>query len=86
MNTTFINNYLDGTTVFKDPKGTQYAFTYATTVGALPTTVGVENHYTYIHVYSNAKCNGENTESVAPARNIAISIILEGGGVYCVDS
>ena len=36
-----------------------------------------------IYVYTNAKCNGENPEFVSGNRKIAITIKLEGAGIYC---
>ncbi len=41
-----------------------------------------DNGFT-IHVYTNAKCNGEMIQNVAGGRNVAFQYKLEGGGVYC---
>ena len=36
-----------------------------------------------IHIYTNAKCDGENPVYVNGDRKIAIRIKLEGAGIYC---
>ena len=36
-----------------------------------------------ISVYSNARCNGESPEYVQGDRKIAITLKLEGAGIYC---
>ena len=95
FNNTFITQYLQaGGDTFNDPStGATYVIqdvtncTNATTcpgttdVGNLATTDAAERGR--IHVYANAKCNGENPEYINGNNKIAIRIKLEGAGIYC---
>ena len=36
-----------------------------------------------MHIYRNAKCDGEAVTEGTGARNLAIQFKLEGGGIYC---
>ncbi len=77
----FISSYMTvGGDTFSDPSGTAYSFA-AGTVGTLPT--GNSN---VIYFFANAKCNGENTVAGTGASKVAISMKLEGGGVYCLNN
>ena len=77
----FISSYMTvGGDTFSDPSGTAYSFA-AGTVGTLPT--GNSN---VIHFFASAKCNSENTQAVNGASKVAISMKLEGGGVYCLNN
>ncbi len=94
FNDTFITQYLQaGGDTFNDPStGTVYTIqdvfncaaatcTGATDVGNLATTDATDRGR--VHVYVNAKCNGENPEYINGERKIAIRIKLEGAGIYC---
>ena len=78
---TFKSSYLTvGGDTFADPSGPAYVFT-AGTVGTLPT--GSSNT---IYYFANAKCNGENTVAGDGSSKVAVSLKLEGGGVYCLNN
>lgn len=94
FDTSFIGSYLEaGGDTFADPStGQTYSIqdvTICTTadctgnadVGSVGTTDATERGR--IHVYVNAKCNGENPEYINGDRKIAIRIKLEGAGIYC---
>ena len=79
--TSFISSYMTvGGDTFSDPSGAAYSFA-AGTVGILPT--GDSN---VIHFFASAKCSGEHARAVNGASKVAISMKLEGGGVYCLNN
>ena len=76
---------------FSDPSsGNTYQFEAATTVctaandgcpqGSTGDDMGV------VHVYTNAKCNGENPEYINGNNRVAFTINLEGAGIYCTNN
>jgi hypothetical protein len=71
-----------------DPSGVIYVPAFsAATVGVIPTIrTNPGSGGIYVYVYRNAKCDGENTTAGIGPNNIALSMILEGGGVYCVNN
>ena len=69
---------------FQDPTGTNYTFV-AGTVGTLPTAYS-DTNVGQISYFENARCTGENTEAGGGANKVAVSIPLEGGGVYCLNN
>lgn len=84
--TTFINNYLKaGNDTFSDPStGSTYTIADVTECASgscqnksVSTDVG------RIHVYTNATCSGENPSYSQGNRKIAITLKLEGAGIYC---
>ena len=82
----FRTNYLNsGGDTFMDPDGSTYVFANGS-IGTIPTTVKSASGNTVIWKVTGAKCNGENTEAVSGANQMALSMKLEGGGVYCVNN
>lgn len=86
--TDFINNYLKaGGDTFQDPStGTDYKVVKVTKCksgSCTNTTTGDNAQMGKISVYSNARCDGENPSYVQGDRKIAITIKLEGAGIYC---
>ena len=82
-----VGNYLkvSGDT-FADPDGSGYSFVWGT-VGTIPTKRKSDaTGNTLIYRFSNAKCDKENTVAKTRSNNVALSIMLEGGGVYCVNN
>lgn len=92
FNTVLRNNYLTaGGGIFEDPDGGSYLFYGEHGVGSLPTnrkwwTSTYPSDSTVIYVFYGARCNGENTEPKSGVNNIAFSIVLESGGVYCISN
>ena len=82
-----VPNYLEvGGDDFRDPSGLPYRISSGT-IGAVPLrATNSEKDYYIIRVYRGARCVGENTEAFGSDNNIAFSIKLEGGGVYCVNN
>lgn len=85
---TFIDNYLKaGNDTFSDPStGADYhiyKFTKCTSSTCASATTGNGAKMGEVSVYSNAKCNGESPTYVQGDRKIAITIKLEGAGIYC---
>ena len=86
--TTFIDNYLKaGGDTFADPStGGDYTivkFTKCSSGSCASTTTGDDADMGEISIYSNATCNGESPSYVQGDRKIALTIKLEGAGVYC---
>ena len=86
----FIKNYLEaGGDSFNDPStGERYIIQRVCSFGG----TGCADPYNgenadgamgHIYVYTGAKCNGESVEATQGARKIAITLKLEGAGVYC---
>lgn len=77
----FVTSYLNvGGDVFQDPNGSPYS--YVTGTGAAPTIGG--NGIAGIRYATSARCGGGGAISGGgSARQIAVSIALEGGGAYC---
>ena len=85
-NTDFKNAYLlVGGDTFKDPDGSGYAFAWGTR-GTIPTVRKSDGGSTIIWLFYNGKCEGENAILSDGANKIAASMVLEGGGVYCVNN
>ena len=84
---TLLTSYLrTGGDQFQDPAGTNYTFVGGT-VGTLPAAFGATGHTVgAISYFTNARCNGENTTAGGGANKVAVSIALEGGGVYCLNN
>lgn len=94
----FTSDYLRvGGDEFRDPDGSRYilAWTFISggvegnaVVGTLPTVrkVHESSPSAVIWIYLSAKCNGSITEPVVGSSKVAFSIVLEGGGVYCVNN
>jgi prepilin-type N-terminal cleavage/methylation domain-containing protein len=87
-----VPNYLEvGGDDFRDPSGLPYRISSGT-IGTAPIRAtnlaedSAEDYYYIIRVYRGARCVGENTEAFGSDNNIAFSIKLEGGGVYCVNN
>ncbi|MBO7717937.1 type II secretion system protein [Candidatus Saccharibacteria bacterium] len=85
--TSFISDYLQaGGDTFNDPStGSVYtiaSFTDCSQACSQKTT-GDDAKMGIISVYSNATCDGEDPTYVQGNRKIAITIKLEGAGVYC---
>ena len=82
----FVSNYLEvGGDSFNDPStGTSYEIE-----DVRDCTTDCSNQSNgndvmgKIYVYTNARCEGENPVKIQGARKIAITIKLEGAGVYC---
>ena len=70
-----------GGDIFTDPSGSEYTFALGT-VGTKPPGAS----YNTIYYFANAKCAGENTTTGGGANKVAVSIVLEGGGVYCLNN
>lgn len=82
-----VPNYLEvGGDDFRDPSGLPYRISSGT-IGTVPLRAidSAEGFY-IIRVYIGARCVGENTEAFGSDNNIAFSMKLEGGGVYCVNN
>ena len=82
----FLRNsgYLGDVENFKDPDGQPYSVVLGE-VGVLPT-VRKTSAYSLMYRFLNARCDGENTVPKPGINNFAISIVLEGGGVYCTSN
>lgn len=86
MNALRDNGYLGRASEFKDPDGQLYTVGWGE-VGVVP--INRKNStgsHTMIYRFANAQCDGENTVHKSGANSFAISIVLEGGGVYCVSN
>ena len=86
--TQFITDYLTvGGDSFNDPStGATYTIagsTKCTTSACENKTTGDNATMGKIWVYTNATCNGETPQYVQGDRKIAITIKLEGAGIYC---
>lgn len=86
-NDPFIKQYLlAGGDTFQDPStGATYnvvKFTKCTSSACANNTTSASNMGD-LSVYSNATCDGENPKFVQGDRKIAITINLEGAGIYC---
>lgn len=79
---TFRTTYLEvaGDT-FTDPNGTDYNFTTTT---AMQTSFVADNRL--IRVDVGATCNGETITTGQGARKVAFRMVLEGGGIACVNN
>ena len=90
--TNFITQYLEaGGDTFNDPSlGTTYTIVDEGACSASDCVLEADygdvlddTERGIIHVYTNAKCDGEDAVYVQGDRKIAIRIKLEGAGVYC---
>lgn len=93
----FVDNYLKaGGDTFTDPDGEDYviasvcpsfnASTSDTTPDACKDITSQSGGAIFdhkIHIYQNAKCDGEAVAQGTGTRNLAIQYKLEGGGIYC---
>ena len=87
FNTTLYNNYLNtGGDTFKDPDGENYIFYGDLSIGNLPNSRKSADGKTLICVFKSGKCDGERTVSAGGDNKVALSMVLEGGGVYCVNN
>ncbi len=78
----FASNYLTGTSEgFVDP---QTGNTYQIKIANPATTVSSDTGT--FHYHKGYKCNGETVQAGTGNRQAAITIKLEGSGVYCLDS
>ena len=81
-----IPNYLESSgDTFIDPDGSRYIVAWGT-VGTIPNVMKDSTGRTMIYRFTSAKCDGENTISTNGSNRIALSIKLEGGGIYCVNN
>ncbi|MBS7346575.1 MAG: type II secretion system protein [Candidatus Sacchiramonaceae bacterium] len=69
---------------YKDPDGDRYGVRFGV-VEEVPT-VQKDSNITILYRFIEAKCSGESTVAAPGESNFAISIVLEGGGVYCVSN
>ena len=91
--TNFVGTYLRAKgEEFKDPDGNDYFFR-AANIGSLPTMPTSRTYesggvtMSVIYVTRQAKCsNNNNTVANTGSNNTAYSIVLEGGGAYCVNN
>ena len=92
LSTTAYNDFRDqylkaGGDTFTDPStGADYQVvkvTKCTSGACASTTTGTNAEMGKISVYSNAKCNGESPQYIQGDNKIAITIKLEGAGIYC---
>ena len=86
--TDFINNYLKaGGDQFSDPStGSDYQIDNVlkcTSASACTNKTTTTTDMGKIYVYSNATCEGENPKYVQGDNRIAITLNLEGAGIYC---
>ena len=86
--TNFITNYLKaGGDTFADPStGSDYTiatFTACTSSACNNATTGNNAGMGMISVYTNATCQGENPAYIKGDRKVAITLKLEGAGIYC---
>lgn len=70
---------------FNDPDGSEYYVDWGT-IGTIPAARKDSSGRSVIYRFTSAKCDGENTVAVSGNRQFAISIVLEGGGVYCLNN
>ncbi|MBS7346263.1 MAG: hypothetical protein KIG14_00930 [Candidatus Sacchiramonaceae bacterium] len=70
---------------FKDPDGSEYHVDWGT-IGNIPTERKDASGRSVIYRFTSAKCDGENTIESPGNKKFAISIVLEGGGVYCLNN
>ena len=85
----FIDSYLlaNGDT-FSDPDGSAYFFWKVPTSYSIIVRKSSVNPVgsTVIHMFYQAKCDGESVKAATGANNIAFVMVLEGGGKYCVNN
>lgn len=83
----FIDNYLlaNGTDTFNDPStGSKYTIEETiTNCNDSCEQQSTGDQMGVIHIYYNARCDGEDPVKVQGARKIAITLNLEGAGIYC---
>ena len=79
-----VPRYLSQDGQFQDPDGSQYLFSRGTDW------TGKERKSsdgkTIVRVYRSSRCDGENIVPKTGQNNIALTVHLEGGGVYCVNN
>ncbi|MBS7346325.1 MAG: hypothetical protein KIG14_01270 [Candidatus Sacchiramonaceae bacterium] len=87
MGNEFKGTYLtfEGET-FMDPDGSDYNFARLDFEQEPPSRKRESNGATYIWVSWGGKCSGSYAVDANGANRHAIMMILEGGGVYCVDA
>ena len=85
--TNFIGNYLKvGGDTFEDPStGSDYTIAnwLKCTSSACENKTKSDSPMGEISVYTNATCSGENPSYIQGDRKIAITLKLEGAGIYC---
>lgn len=81
----FITDYLEvGGDSFNDPStGSKYQIEAVTDCNTACNQESTGDDVGIMHVYYNAKCDGEDPAKVTGNRKIAITINLEGAGIYC---
>ena len=80
----FITSYLKtGGDDFTDPDGTAYTVTAKAYDTSQASVSALSTFDHVIHVYTNAKCNGEEVVKGTGTRNVAFQYKLEGAGTYC---
>ena len=89
--TGLIPEYLEaGGDTFNDPStGSPYqvmAVNPCPTSGDCGNKSRTDSEMGHIYVYTNAKCEGENPVYIQGNRKIAITLKLEGAGIYCGNS
>ena len=79
---TFKSGYMtNGGQQFDDPTtGSAYTLTYRGTNYAAPTAVGT------MYYHTNAKCSGGSASAGSGNRNVAVVVVVEQGGTYCVSN
>ena len=79
---TYLNS-LEGE--FNDPSGSQYMMGGdANRPDGYTANQPFDKHIVYYSI--GAKCNGEALEKTNASNDYAIQLVLEGGGVYCVNN
>lgn len=79
---TFRTGYMtNGGQQFNDPtSGSTYTLTYRGTNYAAPTALGT------MYYYTNATCDGGTAAAGSGNRNVAVAVVVEQGGSYCVNN
>lgn len=86
----FVKDYLlTNNDTFSDPS-TGATYTFEATTNCTSANNGCAQGSTndnmgVIHVYTNAKCAGENPEYINGSNRVAFTINLEGAGIYCAN-
>jgi prepilin-type N-terminal cleavage/methylation domain-containing protein len=87
---TFTKNYLQaGGDSFTDPSGKDYAFVEDADPGSTPNTRDMtDNDQDAVRIFyaTGYTCNGESLTGGQGARKIALRMVLEGGGVSCINN
>lgn len=70
---------------WRDPSGLRYWFGYYDLHLEEPLTVASDDYNYFMYVFYGSKCDGDKIRLSSASNSFSLSIVLEGGGVYCLD-